>query len=74
MAMAIPVVATPQAFEGIDADPEADLVVAGEAPAFAQAVVELLQDPARRRRIGEQARRRVEENYGWDRALANRSR
>ncbi|WP_119459900.1 TIGR03087 family PEP-CTERM/XrtA system glycosyltransferase [Rhodospirillaceae bacterium SYSU D60014] len=70
MAMAVPVVATPQAFEGIDADPQADLVVAGEAPAFARAAGELLADPARRRRIGEQARRRVEENYGWDRALA----
>jgi len=35
--------------------------------AFVEAVVGLLEDPARRERMGRQARERLMERYGWDR-------
>ncbi|MDF1554870.1 MAG: TIGR03087 family PEP-CTERM/XrtA system glycosyltransferase [Deferrisomatales bacterium] len=66
MAMGKPVVATPAAFEGIEAEPGAELVVSDSGPeAFGRAVCDLLKDPGRRRGMGEAARTRVEEAYGW---------
>jgi len=61
MAMARPVVASPQAFEGIDAEPGRDLIVADGSAAQAAAVCDLLDDPARRQ---------VETRYAWDARLA----
>jgi sugar transferase (PEP-CTERM/EpsH1 system associated) len=65
MAMARPTVVTPQALEGIDAEPGRDLVLAPEdGPGFARAVLDLLtSDPER---IGRAARERVVSRYGWD--------
>ena len=70
MAMAKPVVATPEAAEGIEAQPERDLVVAGDPRAFAAGVLSLLRDPARADSIGRAARACVERHYRWDRNLA----
>ena len=70
MAMARPAVASSAAFEGIDATPGRDLLLADGAAAEAQAVCDLLLDPARAATIGQAARRRVEARYGWDFALA----
>jgi sugar transferase (PEP-CTERM/EpsH1 system associated) len=70
MAMGRPVVASPQAFEGIDARPGEDVVVAGAADAFADAVVALLRDPGRAARIGRSARACVERRYRWESNLA----
>ena len=70
MAMARPVVASPQAFEGIDAEPGRDLFVAEGAAAQAEAVAALLDDPARGAAIGAAARARVEARYAWDARLA----
>ena len=70
MAMARPVVASPQAFEGIDAEPGRDLLVAEGAAAQAEAVAALLDDPARGAAIGAAARARVEARYAWDARLA----
>lgn len=63
MAMARPVVVSPQALEGIHAEPGADLLLAPDAQTFAGAVNDLLAspDPA----LGERARRTVIERYGW---------
>lgn len=69
MAMGRPVVASPQAFEGIDAEPGRDLIVA-DAAAQAAAVSELLVDPVRAEAIGAAARARVEARYAWDARLA----
>jgi glycosyltransferase involved in cell wall biosynthesis len=69
MAMARPVVATGQAFEGIDAEAGADLLVAGDAPGFADAVCALLDDPARAAVLGRNARRHLEARYTWERRL-----
>ena len=69
MAMARPVIASPEAAEGIDARHGKDLIVA-DARVEAGAVLELLADPARARDIGRAARARMEARYNWERALA----
>lgn len=70
MAMARPVVASPAAFVGIDAEPGRDLLVADGAQAQASAVLALLRDPARAEGLGAAARRRIEQGYRWERMLA----
>ena len=70
MAMARPVVATPAAFEGIEAQPGRDLLVAQNAQEQARAIRHLLSDPARAAALGAAARRRVEAVYSWDARLA----
>lgn len=70
MAMARPVVASPQAFEGIDAEPGRDLVVAEGAEATAAAVLRLAADSEAAGRMGAAARARMCERYSWDRQMA----
>ena len=70
MAMAKPVVASPAAFEGIEAEAGRELFVADGADAQAQAVCALLADPLLAKRTGAAARRRVERAYGWEARLA----
>jgi len=69
MATGRPVVATPAAFEGIEAEPGRDLLVADGAAGQAEAVASLLTDPARADAIGAAARRRVEQTYRWEARL-----
>lgn len=69
MAMARPVVAAPAAFEGIEAEPSRDLVVADGAQAQARAIADLLADPVRADALGRAARRRMEEAYRWEARL-----
>ena len=66
MAMGRPVVATPQALEGIDAIPEQEILVAEDAQAMAAAVVAALEHP----NLGEVARQRVQNDYNWAANLA----
>jgi sugar transferase (PEP-CTERM/EpsH1 system associated) len=66
MAMARPVVATPQALEGIDAIPDIEVRVAGDAAAMAAAVLTALNDS----RAGPAARQRVLESFSWAHNLA----
>jgi sugar transferase (PEP-CTERM/EpsH1 system associated) len=70
MAMARPVVASTAAFEGIDAVPGRDLIVADGAEAMAEAVNGLLADREAAEAIGRAARQRVEAVYRWDAQLA----
>lgn len=65
MAAARPVVASRIAAAGIDAVDGAHLLVAERSKDVARKVIELLQDPVRRRALGEAARRRVIERYAW---------
>jgi sugar transferase (PEP-CTERM/EpsH1 system associated) len=67
MAMARPVVASPAAFEGIDAEPGRELIVAEDG---AEAIIALLADPVAAEALGQAARRRVEARYGWEARLA----
>jgi len=70
MSMARPVVATPAAFEGIEAEPGRHLLVAEGEVAMAEAVTGLLNDPGRARVIGAAAREHVVTHYRWEAALA----
>ncbi len=67
MAMAMPVVASPAAFAGLDPAAGEVVPVADEPAAWVAALDALLGDPARRRTVGEQARRFVCARYGWAR-------
>ncbi|MBK1726963.1 TIGR03087 family PEP-CTERM/XrtA system glycosyltransferase [Halorhodospira neutriphila] len=69
LALARPVVATPQALEGLSARPGEDLLHApAEGEAFAAAVARLLAAPAPE--LGAAGRRRVLADYSWARSLA----
>lgn len=70
MAMARPVVASPGAAEGIDAEPGTHLLVADGAAATAAALVALGSDSRRAAAMGAAARDRMIERYGWDARLA----
>ena len=69
MAMGKAIVASKAAFEGIDAVPDRDLVVA-EKTAEADAVIGLIEDAERRDRLGAAARKHVVSRYSWDSVLA----
>ena len=71
MAMATPVVVSPQALEGIDAVPGSELVLADAPQAFADAVASLLnsQNDAAAA-IGQAARAKVQRRYSWSSNLA----
>jgi sugar transferase (PEP-CTERM/EpsH1 system associated) len=70
MAMARPVVASPQAAEGIDAQHAAHLLVAADASGQAAAIVSLLADRNSAEQLGTAARRRMEQRYRWSATLA----
>jgi glycosyltransferase involved in cell wall biosynthesis len=70
MAMARPAVASPAAFEGIEAEPGKHLLVADGAEAQAKAIAGLLADPARAQAMGRAARARMVEAYRWEARLA----
>jgi sugar transferase (PEP-CTERM/EpsH1 system associated) len=70
MAMGKAVLSTPEAFEGIEASPGWDLCVAlAEPNVFAEAAVNLLQDPVKRKEMGLRARKTVEGGYCWETRL-----
>jgi glycosyltransferase involved in cell wall biosynthesis len=70
MSMARPVVSTPQGAEGLEVSDSRDLFIASTPAAFADKVVRLLQDAALAGRMGDQARRLVEQRYGWAAAVS----
>jgi sugar transferase (PEP-CTERM/EpsH1 system associated) len=70
MAMARAVVASPAAFEGIEAEPGVHLLVAESAEAQAEAISGLLADSAGAAALGRAARRRMEQAYRWEARLA----
>jgi polysaccharide biosynthesis protein PslH len=69
MAMGRPVVASPQAAEGIDAVDEDHLLVAADPAEEAAKVLALLADPARATALGTAARARMETRYRWSATL-----
>ncbi len=70
MAMARPVVASPAAFEGIEAEPGRDLIVADGAAAMAREINALLADPRRAAALGQTGRALVTASYSWESRLA----
>ncbi len=67
MAMAVPVVATPEAIEGLEVNGE--VLVASDARELTDRIVSLLRS-AKRKEIGIRARARVVSDYGWTTSLA----
>ena len=63
-------VATPRAAEGVDAVDGEHLVVADGEDELVEAIAALLLDRARRRRLGQSARRWAESNLGWEDGVA----
>lgn len=66
LAMRKAVVSTSLGCEGIAVEPGKQLVVADDPNAFAEAVIALLRDPARRAALGAAGRTLVEERYSWE--------
>lgn len=70
MAMARPVVASPQAAEGIDASDDVHFLIAANPAEEAAKIVALLADPKRAQQLGMAARARMQERYRWSATLA----
>lgn len=70
MAMGLPVVASPLAARGVQAEAGVHLEVADGAVAFAGHVTRLLQQPEARRDLGGAGRACVEAHYTWERNLS----
>jgi sugar transferase (PEP-CTERM/EpsH1 system associated) len=71
MAMALPVVLTPDAATGIGARDGSEFALAADDAQLAAACVALLRDPARARAMGQAARHYVVSQASWDAALAD---
>ncbi|MBO6503778.1 MAG: TIGR03087 family PEP-CTERM/XrtA system glycosyltransferase [Kordiimonadaceae bacterium] len=69
MAMAKPVVCTSAANEGINAPDGDAIVVADQADSFADAVVQLLNNPSTASGVGNNARLFVQQHNSWDAAF-----
>jgi polysaccharide biosynthesis protein PslH len=74
MACGTPVVTTPKAVAGLSAVPEQDLLVGRSASEFASCVLDLLEDPARRDRLGAAGRQFVEISHSWESIIHQLSR
>ena len=70
LAMRKAVVSTSRGCEGLSMIPGKHLIVADQAQAFAQAVVDLMQDRERRKALGNAGRALVEAEYSWERCGA----
>lgn len=70
MACARPVVCSPAAARGIDAQPGRDLLTASDPATFARTVIRLLTGTHEAGRLGAAGRTCVEARYTWARALA----
>ena len=70
MAMAKTVIATPEAIEGIEAEPEREYLIAADREAFVERICDVF-DGGAANGIGARARRRIERDYGWDKSLAD---
>jgi glycosyltransferase involved in cell wall biosynthesis len=64
-AMATPVVTTSIGCEGLAVEDGSNILIANEPRSFARAVASVLHDASLARRLGESARRTVEELYDW---------
>jgi len=68
MAMAKPVLVSPQALEGIDATIGLEVILAKDAEEFISCITKQLSNPDDA--LGHAARRRVEQDYSWNHSLA----
>ena len=61
----LPIVSTTIGAEGIDIEPDADILIADSVPAFADAVVRIFRDPALARQLSLNGRQTVLDKYNW---------
>ncbi|WP_415021599.1 glycosyltransferase family 4 protein [Bradyrhizobium sp.] len=71
MAMGSAIVSTSLGAEGIEAAPGRDLLIEDEPEAFAQAINDLLADPALAARLGQSARQLAVQRYAWSSAASS---
>jgi glycosyltransferase involved in cell wall biosynthesis len=64
-AMGRPVVSTTVGAEGLTVEPERHIVLADTPEAFTTAIIELMDDPARRERLSREALDLVVRSYQW---------
>ncbi len=69
MAMSVPVVLTPAAYRGVEADEGEGVLVGDSAESFAARVCSLLADPQHAAQVGRRGRERVESRYVWGQQL-----
>jgi len=69
MAMARPVVASPEAVIGITVRNGEAICIGDSAPETVELIIRLMNDPAERRRIGDNARAAVLAHYNWEEQL-----
>ncbi len=74
MAMGLPVVSTHLGCDGFPFVNDREASLADEPPAFAEAVLALLADPARASAMARTAKASVTAHYGWDSILAELAR
>ena len=70
-ACGVPVLSTSVGAEGLELEPESEILLRDDPPAFADAAVRLLDDAGLRSRIAAAARARVERRYDWARIGAS---
>jgi sugar transferase (PEP-CTERM/EpsH1 system associated) len=70
MAMGLPVVATPQAIDGLRGSDEVEWRVSDDPAGLAALAVEVMNDSTLAQRLGESGRRHVLAYYGWDSHMA----
>ncbi len=68
MALGLPVVSTVEGLDGLQAEPELDVLLGRTPGEFADQVCRLLSDPGLRERIGQAGHRYVERHHRWDAA------
>jgi glycosyltransferase involved in cell wall biosynthesis len=68
MAMAKAIVSTTLGAEGLEVVPKRDILIADDPTDFANAVIQLIDDPALAARLGASAREVAVEKYAWDAA------
>jgi glycosyltransferase involved in cell wall biosynthesis len=66
MAMGKAIVSTPAGVNGLDLNPGTDIIVTRTAQEMADAIRTLFDSPYKRYAIEEEARKTVEQRYGWD--------
>jgi glycosyltransferase involved in cell wall biosynthesis len=65
LARGLPIVTTTVGYEGIDLTPGEELLVGDTPEAFAAALISLLHDPERGRRLAAAGRHVAEQQYDW---------
>jgi glycosyltransferase involved in cell wall biosynthesis len=65
LALGTPVVSTSKGAEGLEVTPGHDILIADAPPAFAEAVLRLLEDERLRASLADAGRRLVESRYDW---------